>query len=53
MKEGDNVRLRGYPKDSKIGKVRRVSNRNVEVSWIMGSGWKHIVEHDIHDLEGV
>lgn len=50
MKEGDNVRVRGT---ENVGRIRRVSDRKVEVMWILGSGWKHIVEYDVNELEGV
>ncbi|CAM4497155.1 hypothetical protein FHS16_005520 [Paenibacillus endophyticus] len=55
MRVGDNVRVRGA---NKVGKVRRIKDKNVEVEWIfekiMSSGsFKHIVEYEIDDLEGV
>lgn len=54
MKEGEDVRVRG---NKKIGKIHRISNKKVEVMWIMGSGsgsgWKHIVEYEADELEGV
>jgi hypothetical protein len=53
MKEGDKVRLRGNPRPLKAGIVRRVSSRNVEVTWRMGSGWNHTIEHDISELENI
>ncbi len=53
MREGDLVRIKGKPAPDKIGIVNRVSNLNIEVIWSMGSGWKHIAEHDSTDLEGI
>ncbi|WP_161807608.1 hypothetical protein [Bacillus sp. FJAT-28004] len=55
MREGDYVRVRGA---KKVGKVRSIKDRNVEVEWIfekiMSNGtFKHIVEYEIDDLEGV
>lgn len=55
MREGDNVRVRGA---RKVGKIRSIKGRYVGVEWIfekiMSSGsFKHIVEYEMDDLEGV
>ncbi|WP_179089955.1 hypothetical protein [Paenibacillus sp. FSL A5-0031] len=55
MREGDYVRVRGA---KKVGKVRSIKDKSVEVEWIfekvMSSGkFKHIVEYEFDDLEGV
>ncbi len=55
MREGDHVRVRGA---KKVGTVRSIKGRNVEVEWvfrkIMSRGnFTHIVEYEIDDLEGV
>lgn len=51
MKAGDKVIPRGFPNSNRPGTVQRVLDRKAEVTWIMGSGWNHTVEHDIDELE--
>lgn len=50
MKPGNLVKPVGH-NGGKSGLVRMVEGKKVAVRWIMGSGWSHVVVHDLDELE--